>query len=300
MRSLSIIITSYNSRDITHKCLLNLQANFNRYPLDYELVVVDNGSSDGSVTMLKKIASDWNNLHLYLSKKNLGYTKGNNLGFSLSSGKYVLFLNSDVLIEDLNFKDLLAFMDRYPDIGVLTVKLMLNQKQIDPASHRGFPTLWRSFCYLVRLEQITSQLPLLNRYFGGYHLIDRDLDTIHEIDSPTGAFFLTRRAIFTRVNGFDEDFFMYGEDLDLSYRIKQLGYRIIYYPLFQALHLKGQSGIYKYQDKAMERRTRFYFYDAWRIFYHKHWAGKNFWWLNQIVYFFIKLKTLPYYEKNRS
>lgn len=299
MPSLSVIITSYNSRDITEDCLQKLKHNFQKYPLGYEVIVVDNGSTDGSPEMLHQLKSNWTELHLHLGKQNLGYTCGNNLGYSLSSGKYLLFLNSDVLIKDVNFNDLLAFLDRYEQVGVLTIKLMLNKKEIDPASHRGFPDLWRSFCYFFKLEKIFQPVPLLNSFFGGYHLIERDLNTIHQIDSPTGAFFLTRREIFARVKGFDEGFFMYGEDLDLSYRIKKLGYQVIYYPLFKADHLKGQSGINKYQDKKTSHQTKYHFYNAWKIFYQKHYAAKNNWLINQLVYLFINLKSNSYHAKNR-
>jgi len=299
MLSLSVIIPSYNSRDITQDCLLKLKQNFQKYSLDYEVVVVDNGSTDGSPKMLTQLADTWKNLHLRLSEKNLGFTGGNNLGYSLTSGKYLLFLNSDVMVDDINFNDLLAFLDRYQNIGALTVKLMLNDQQIDPASHRGFPTIWRSFCYFFKLEKIFQHWPILGRYFGGYHLVDRNLNTIHEIDSPTGAFLLTRKEIFAKIKGFDEDFFMYGEDLDLSYRIKELGYKIIYYPLFKAYHLKGQSGINKKHDYQAVKKTRFYFYDAWRIFYKKHFDQKNNWLINQLIYLFIDFKARSYHEENR-
>jgi len=289
MKSLSVIILSYNSREITNDCLLRLKDSFLTYPLDYEVIVVDNNSSDGSGQMLQELAINWPNLKVNLQSTNLGFTKGNNFAYSLSEGKYLLFLNSDVMIESINFNDLLAFLERYDNVGALTVKLLKTEKQIDPASHRGFPTLWRSLTYFLKLEKLFQHVPFFNRLFGGYHLIERNLDVIHEIDSPTGAFYLLPRKIFTDLKGFDEKFFMYGEDLDLSFRIKQMGYKIIYYPLFKAYHLKYKSGL-SHQDMAIYKKTRFYFYDAWKIFYRKHYEKKNFFLVNQLVYLLIDLK----------
>jgi len=299
MRSLSVIVLSYNSKKITQNCLLKLKASFQHYSLNYEVIVIDNHSEDGSIQMLQDLAKDWGNLKVNFQKNNLGFTKGNNFGYSLSEGKYLLFLNSDVYIDDINFNDLLAFLERYLDVGALTVKLLKTEDQIDPASHRGFPTLWHSFSYFFKLEKLFHHVPFLNRLFGGYHLIDRNLNTIHEIDSPTGAFYLLRREIFAKLHGFDENFFMYGEDLDLSYRIKKLNFKIIYYPLFRAYHLKYKSGLSN-QDSGIYKKTRFYFYDAWRIFYKKHYAQQNNWFINQLVYFLIRLKTGFYHEKNRN
>lgn len=290
MKSLSVIILSYNSRQVTSDCLTHLRAAFKRYPLDYEVIVVDNNSHDESVEMLQKTAQSWPELRLSLQTQNLGFTKGNNIGFFLSKGKYILLLNSDVIVDAINFNDLISFLEKEQKAAALTIKLLQSKDQIDPASHRGFPTVWRSLAYFLKLERIFHAAPLLNKIFGGYHLIDRDLTTIHEIDSPTGAFYFIKRDIFHKLGGFDEDFFMYGEDLDLSFRIKKLGYRIYYYPLFTARHLKYQSGLQQ-ENKQINKKTRFYFYDAWRIFYQKHYAGKNNWLINQLVYFFINMKT---------
>ena len=106
-------------------------------------------------------------------------------------------------------------MEQDSSIGVMTVKVVLPDGSLDPASHRGFPTIWRSFSYYSGLEKVFGKLPFLNRAFGGYHLTYENLKKRHEIDSPTGAFYLTRKETFDKVNGFDESFFMYGEDLDL-------------------------------------------------------------------------------------
>lgn len=289
MFSLSIIIVSFNTKDITKKCLLNLKKNLDHYPISYEVIVVDNGSVDGSVEMLKKIKLFWKNLKLIISKKNLGFGKGNNLGLKYAKGKYVLYLNSDAIVTNIDFNDLIFLMDKYQNIGALTVKVVLPNGKIDPASHRGFPNLWRSFTYFSGLEKIFFNIPLLNRIFGGYHLAHLDINQIHEIDSPTGAFLLTRKEILDKIGGFDEDYFAYGEDIEMAWDIKKLGYKIIYYPLWEVLHIKSMSGLKK-KDKKIRKKTSFYFYDSMKIFYKKHYASSYPFFINQLVYFSIDLK----------
>lgn len=289
MISLSIIIVSFNTKDITKKCLFYLKNNFKFYPLNYEVIVVDNGSKDGSVDMLNKIKSSWNNLKIIISKENLGFGKGNNLGLKYAKGKYILYLNSDAFIKNIDFNDLIYLMEKYDDIGALTVKVILPNGQIDPASHRGFPNLWRSFTYFSGLEKFFYKIPFLNKIFGGYHLAHLNLDKIHEIESPTGAFLLTRKKILDKIRGFDEDYFAYGEDIEMAWQIKKLGYKIIYYPLWEVLHIKSMSGLKK-NDKKIRKKTSFYFYDSMKIFYKKHYASKYPFFINNLVYFFIDLK----------
>ncbi len=298
MISLSIIIVSFNTKEVTKKCLLSLKKNFIRYPLDYEITVVDNNSQDESIQMLQDLEKQWQNLHIFLSKKNLGFGKGNNFGLKKSKGKYILYLNSDVIVADLDFRDLIKIMEGQRNIGALTVKVVLPNGEIDPASHRGFPNLWRSLTYFFGLEKLFAKVPVLNKWFGGYHLIHLNLKEVHEIDAPTGAFIFTQKSIIDKLGGFDKDFFMYGEDLEMSYQIKELGYKIIYYPLWSVLHLKYSSGL-KTKDTKIKSTTRFHFYDSMKIFYQKHYSKDNFWLVNQFVYLFINFKKSFYNEKNR-
>lgn len=292
MKLLSIIIVSFNTKKITKNCLFYLKNNFKKYPLDYEVIVFDNGSKDGSVEMLKKIKSNWQQLKLIISKNNLGFGKGNNLGLKYAKGKYVLYLNSDVIIKDLDFNDLIFnILEKYPDIGALTVKVILPTGDIDPASHRGFPTLWRSFTYFLSLEKLFFNIPILNKIFGGYHLAHLNLNEIHEIEAGTGAFSLVRKEILDKIGGFDEDYFAYGEDIEMAWQIKKLGYKILYYPLWEVLHLKSVSGLKK-GDKVIRKKTSFYFYDSMKIFYKKHYAKKYPFFINQLVYSVIDFKKL--------
>lgn len=297
MKDLSIIILSYNTKNITKKCIETLLQSLHFSPrLRVEIIIVDNGSIDGSVEMLKqlksqklKVKSPEIEFKIILNSENLGFAKANNEALVIANGKYILFLNSDVLVQDVNFEDLIYYMDKNPDVGVLTVRVRLPSGKIDMASHRGFPTVWSSFTYFTKLEAVFKKAPKFSKIFGGYHLTHLDLNTIHDIDSPSGAFYFTRKSILDKMHGFDTKFFMYGEDLDLSYRIKKLGYKIIYYPLFTVTHLKYRSG-FKKGIKKTEDKTKNHFYKAMRVFYDKHFSHKNGKIINKLVHFFIRLK----------
>lgn len=296
MVKLSIIILSYNTCETTKECLDHLLKSLKKSNFfDTQVIVVENGSSDGSVEMLydvkqayKKAGLDFD---LVLNKKNLGFTKGNNQGFSIAQGEYVLYLNSDVLVDDVNFVNLLDYLDTNSKAGALTVKVNLAEGGIDKASHRGFPTVWNSFCYFSGLEKLVGwNNGILSKLFGGYHLTYLDFNSIHEIDSPTGAFYLTRKEVVSKLGGFDEKFFMYGEDLDLSYRIKEEGYKVIYYPKYKVTHLKRMSGLNHVDDKT-RITTKTYFYDSMKIFYKKHYENKYPWLVTKLIYLFIDLKA---------
>lgn len=290
MKDLSIIIPSFNTKEITQQCLrLLLNGLKKEKDLSWEVIVVDNGSRDGSAQMLAEINKVDKRLRVIANKKNLGYPKANNQGVKKAEGRYVLFLNSDVFIKRIKFKQLVNYLDRNKKIGVIVVRVELADGRVDPASHRGFPTLWNAFCYFTGLESLLAKVKPLSKIFGGYHLKHLDLEKIHEIDSPSGAFYLTRKDVLDKVGGFDEAFFMYGEDLDLSFRIKSLGYKIVYYPRYVVTHLKYLSGLAS-KNKKTRRKVRVYFYKAMEIFYRKHYSQKYPQLLNKIVYLLIKLK----------
>lgn len=294
---LSVIILSYNTKNLTKKCLNSLLKNISKNKtIKFEVIVVDNGSDDGSVEMLKKIRSRLNRdeirnktiFKFIFNDKNLGYPKGNNEALKVANGKYILFLNSDVMVDDVNFEKIIGYLNGDPEVGALTVKVNLADGNIDPASHRGFPTIWNSFCYFTGLERLFKSLAVVNKFFGGYHLLHLNLAAIHEIDSPSGAFYLANKRILDELKGFDENFFMYGEDIDLSFRINSLGYKIIYYPLYRVIHLKHASGLEK-KDVSTRNKTKRHFYAAMKIFYKKHYAEKHLWFVNQLVYLAIAI-----------
>lgn len=285
MVDLSIVIVSYNTQDITAKCIRSLLTSLQTTPqVTFEIIVVDNNSQDGSLETLEKLP-----VHLISLPENVGFGRANNRGVAVSQGMYVLYLNSDVIIDKVDFEAVLNYLDAQKEIGVLTVKVNLLKNGIDPASHRGFPTLWRSFCYFTGLERFLGRFRPLQGIFGGYHLLQYNLDEVHEIDSPTGAFYLTRKEILDKIGGFDEKFFMYGEDLDLSFRIKELGYKIVYYPYYYVTHLKYSSGL-KQAKTTVRTNTRKHFYEAMQIFYDKHYSKLHPGFVNSFVRLIIDLK----------
>ncbi|MFH0773202.1 MAG: glycosyltransferase family 2 protein [bacterium] len=289
-KDLSVIIVSYNTKDLTLECVTKLKKALSCSSFLSEIIIIDNNSYDGSVEQLKKLANGVD-IKVFFNTENSGFSKSNNLGLAHAEGRYVLYINSDVLVPEEPFLDaLVKQMDDNPLYGALTVRVNLSSGAIDPASHRGFPTVWRSFCYYSGLERLTKKIPLLNRLFGGYHLTYLPLTKKHEIDTPTGAFFLAKKDILDTLRGFDEDFFMYGEDIDLSFRIKRLGYMIIYDPFYTVLHLKNQSGIKRKNNAIVQKKTRNYFYESMAIFYKKHYEKNYPKWISTLVNVVINRK----------
>ncbi|MBI2009629.1 MAG: glycosyltransferase family 2 protein [Candidatus Chisholmbacteria bacterium] len=230
---LSIIITSFNTRVLLKECLTSLKHSQDK--LEKEIIVVDNASEDGSPEMIK---THFKEVKLLKSTRNLGYGRANNLGLKHATGEYILFLNSDTFVPPQTLGYMAEFMASHPDVGVATCQLQLPQGGLDPASHRGFPTPWASFTFFVGLERLFPRSQL----FGQYHQGWKNLEATHEIDTPAGAFYLTRKKILRKVGGFDEQFFIYAEDIDLSLRIKKAGWKIVFVPIVSVMHLKKRSG----------------------------------------------------------
>lgn len=292
MKDLSVIVVSYNTKELTQEAILSFIENIQKTPeVSYEIIVVDNNSSDGSIDVLHDISKKHDHVSIIKNKENVGFGAANNIAIKKAKGKFVLLLNTDTVTHHIDFPELMQYMDDNKDVGVMTVRVELGNGTIDPASHRGFPTIWRSFCYYSGLEKLFASIPVFSQIFGGYHLTHHNLRTVHEIDAPAGAFFFTTKNILDEVKGFDEDFFMYGEDVDLSFRIKKKGYKIIYYPLYTVIHLKHQSGLKKSKSETQQNTTKTHFYDAMRIFYKKHYAKHRPAFVNQLVYAAITLKS---------
>jgi len=292
---LSIILVTYNTRDITLQTLESLSRALKAdKALKTEVIVVDNASSDGSQEALKKLLEPGvmrYTLNVIYNQDNLGFSRGNNVGLAQATGRYVLFLNSDMLVDDVRLSDLISHMDAHPTVGILTPRVELRSGHIDPASHRGFPTLWRSFCYFVGLEKLSTSFSATKGLFGGYHMLDNDLKVEHEIEACTGAFLLIRGDLVRKVGGFDEQFFMYGEDLDLCFQVKALRYQVIWYPHQTVTHLKHSSGLGS-TTSTTRKKIRWHFYDAMEKFYMKHYSREHSSLFNRIIISLIQLKKL--------
>lgn len=262
---LSIVILSYNTRELLLKCLESVGGG-ECGERKVEIIVVDNASTDGSVETVERRYKD---ITILRNKKNLGFAAGNNLGIKRARGKYILLLNSDTIVEKETIPRMLAFMGENPQVGVATCRVEFPNGSLDPACHRGFPTPWAALTYFLGFERLFPK----SKLFGQYHLGFLPMDKTHEIDSPTGAFYLVRREVIEKVGLLDEDYFMYGEDLDWSYRIKQAGWKIIYYPYVKIIHLKKSSGR-ESKDEKLRRETTSHFYETMGTFYKKHYLGK--------------------------
>jgi len=293
MPRLSIIVLSYNTREVTEQSLLSLFKTLALEKTECEVVVADNGSTDGSVEMLKKLLKtplpSTIQCILIMNHDNKGFTVGNNAALKKTTGEYVLFLNSDVLVTNVVFRPILDFLDDNRMVGALTVTVSLEDGKHDMAAHRGFPTIWNAFYYFSQLEKLTAAIPYIRTLFGGYHLNYMDFGRIHEVDAISGAFLLTRRSLLTELKGFDEDYFMYGEDIDLCYRIKKKGFSIVYYPTFSVVHLKYKSGLRKEKTKT-QHKTKDYFYDAMKIFFDKHYSSSYPSFVKPLIHSLIDLK----------
>jgi hypothetical protein len=260
---LSIIIVSYNTKELTRACLDSLRKWSDGS--HWEIIVVDNGSTDGSRQMLK----EYRDITLIANKKNLGFAKANNKGIKIAQGKYVLLLNSDTEIRQDSIQTMLRFMDGHPKAGAATCKLELPGGKIDPACHRGFPTLWASFTYLSGLERLLPHVPL----FAGYHLGYKNMTIPHQVEVISGAFFMVRRSAVDDVGMFDEDFFFYAEDIDWAYRLKRAGWELWFNPQVSVLHKKKQSGRVNI-SRSRQVQTEIYFHTYNWLFYKKHFAKK--------------------------
>lgn len=262
---LSIIIVNYNTKDYLKKLLNSIK--LAKTGLSVEVFVVDNASHDGSQQMIRDKFS-W--VKLLALSKNVGFSKANNRALKRARGNYLLLLNSDTQVFSDSFVKALSFMESKPKCGLMTVRVELQNGEIDPASHRGLPTPWSALTYFSGLEKIFPRTKL----FGQYHQGWKNLNESHQIDSPSGCFFLIRRKTFLKIGFLDERFFMYGEDLDYSLRVKQSGWQVWYYPGAKIIHYKKRSGRAN-KNKAEQVKATSHFFDTMNLFYQKHFI-KNY------------------------
>ncbi len=255
---LSIIIVNYNVRYFLDQALGSVRRAM--VGIDGDVWVVDNNSVDDSPRMVQE---KYPEVRLISNKHNPGFAVANNQAIIESHGEYVLLLNPDTLVEEDTFSKCLAFMDAHPEAGALGCKLIDGSGKFLPESKRGFPSPWVAFCKTFGLSALFPKSAFFNRYYLG-HLSN---DQTHEVDVLAGCFMFMRRAALDRSGLLDEAFFMYGEDIDLSYRIAQTGYKNYYFPDTQIIHYKGES------TKKGSLNYVKTFYQAMIIFTKKHFTG---------------------------
>lgn len=257
---LSIIIVNYNVKYFLEQCLYSVRKASKG--LAVEVIVVDNNSVDGSVEMLKDKFKD---ISLIENRQNTGFSVANNQGIEIAKGEYILLLNPDTVVQEDTFEKVIAFMDEHPDAGGLGVKMIDGKGNFLPESKRGLPTPMVAFYKIFGLSKLFPK----SKLFGKYHLGYLSNTETHEVDVLAGAFMLMRKATLDKVGLLDETFFMYGEDIDLSYRIQLGGYKNYYYPHTSIIHYKGES------TKKSSVNYVFVFYNAMIIFAKKHFSKNN-------------------------
>jgi GT2 family glycosyltransferase len=322
MLDLAIIIVNYNVCDLLRDCLKSVYASTG---LSFEVCLVDNASLDGSADM---VACEFPQVHLIRNQENLGYAAANNLGLKwfgfeehgargrgpgtqsealaphASAGvsdpqhwhrthvqvseiaRYALLLNPDTLVPPDAFVRMIELMEHHPEFGVAGPKLVQRDGSLDLACRRSFPSVEVSFWRLTKLSKIFPR----SWRFGRYNMTYLDPDQPAEIDSVVGAFFLVRREAIEQVGLLDETFWMYGEDLDWAYRIKQAGWKVYYYPPVVVQHVKRASSG---QSNAGAAKAKYEFDRAMWLFYRKHYRATTPGWLDGLVRLGLGLKGGP-------
>lgn len=271
---LSIIIVNYNTRDLTNQTIdsiINYTEN-----IDYEIIVVDNSSDKNQQCKYKD-----ERVIILLNVENHGFGHACNVGTKEAKGRFILFLNSDTLIHDNSLMKCIQYMNNDCNTGVLGARILLRDGTLDHGCKRGFPTPSAAFYYYAGFDKRHP----ISRKFGAYRQTFLCETETNEVDSVSGAFLMISKALFENVNCFDETFFMYGEDLDLCYRVKEKGYKVMYYPEAVITHLKGQSGLHKSSKTVI-----YHFYNAMLLFYKKHYIDKYNFIITILVYSAVKFK----------
>lgn len=257
---LSIIIVNYNVKYFLEQCLYSVQKSIES--IDAEVLVVDNDSNDGSIAYLQPL---FPRVKFIASKTNLGFAKANNLALQQASGSYILFLNPDTIIPEDCIANCLNFFHEHSDCGALGVQMIDGSGNFLPESKRAFPSLTAAFFKLTGLSMLFPKSKLFNQYALG-HL---DKNDNYQVDVLAGAFMMISKAAIEQTKGFDETFFMYGEDIDLSYRIQKSGFKNYYFGKQTIIHFKGES------TKRGSLNFVKMFYNAMTIFIKKHYRGSK-------------------------
>lgn len=273
---LTVIIVNYNVQHFLEQCLYSVRKAAKNQAI--EVFVVDNNSVDGSMAMVKEKFPE---VLLIENKKNTGFSYANNQAIKIAKGQYILLLNPDTVVEEDTFEKVISFMDAHPDAGGLGVKMLDGKGKFLPESKRGLPTPSVAFYKIVGLSRLFPH----SETFGKYHLGYLDKDKTHEVEILSGAFMLLRKEALDKIGLLDETFFMYGEDIDLSYRIILGGYKNYYFPETRIIHYKGES------TKKSSVNYVFVFYRAMVIFAQKHFSQNNAQLFSFLINFAIYLRA---------
>lgn len=255
---LSIIIINYNVKEFLQNLIHSLQKALSK--ITHEIIVVDNASDDGSVEFIRE---KFPQINLIVNKTNVGFSKANNEALKVSKGKFILLINPDTIVSEDTITKMIDFINQYPEVGLAGCKILNPDGSLQLACRRSFPGPWTSFCKVTGLSTLFPK----SKLFAKYNLTYLDENSTYEVDAISGSFMMMKREAYEKVGGFDEQFFMYGEDLDLCYRIQKNGYKVFYYPGTQIIHYKGESTKRSSLDETK------YFYNAMNLFVKKHFSS---------------------------
>lgn len=253
---LSVIIVNYNVKHFLEQCLNSLEQA--AQGISHEVIVVDNASTDGST---EYITARFPNVRWIASKENNGFSKGNNIAFAQAKGEYLLMLNPDTIVTKEAIEGCISFMDSHSDTGACGVYMLRTDGSFAPESRRALPTPFVAFCKMSGLSTLFPK----SRRFGRYYMQYLDKEKENPIEIISGAYMMLRHKTIKETGALDEAFFMYGEDIDLSYRILKQGYKNYFLPL-RILHYKGES-----TNKSTYRYVHT-FYRAMQLFFKKHYS----------------------------
>jgi len=251
---LSVIILNYNVRYFLELCVLSVECALQN--IDSEIIVVDNNSTDDSCEMIR---ARFPNVKLIQNDRNLGFPKGNNIGVAHAKGKYICILNPDTVVAEDTFEKVLAFAENKNDLGIIGVKLIDGTGNFLPESKRGIPTPWVAFTKITSLYKLFPKSNVFNRYYA-QQIAENQTG---KVEILVGAFMFMKKGVYDEVGGFDEDCFMYSDDIDLSYMVLQKGKENYYFHETTVIHYKGESTIK--DGKYMK-----HFQEAMNFFYKKH------------------------------
>ena len=276
---LSVVILNFNAKDYLKKCLESIKhSKLGDYSI--EIIIADNASTDDSFIQAQSIKSNSPNINFIfkINSGNIGFSAGNNEGLQSTNinSKYVLFLNPDTSVENDTFRKIIDFFEHHPEVDAATCNLILALTgKTQPECHRGFPTPWNAFCHFFGFG-----LPKLfphTKFFNGYFLGHLDYSKVQKIDACVGAFVMIKREVGNLINWWNEKYFMYGEDLDLCWQLKQNGFSLYFYPGCKTTHYQGiSSGIIAHTQKksaasrVTKARSALATTNAMRIFYREN------------------------------
>ena len=271
---LSIIVVNHNTSSITKNAIESIIETVKE--VKYEIIVVDNSTYSDEVFCFSDPR-----VRIFSGFVNKGFGNACNIGAKKALGKYILFLNPDTILNENTIDTAYNKLIHNDDIGALGVRQLLKSGKLDAGCKRGFPTPLNSLYYFLGLDKIWPE----SKRYGAYHQTFVDQRDVAEVDCLSGAFIMMRRDDFEFISGFDEDYFMYGEDIDLCYRLRQKGFMVLYYGEVFLTHLKGESG-------SSSLVCLKHFYRSMQIFYDKHYRFKYNFLVGALVKLGIKLKYL--------